>query len=217
MGVPFLEISTEEMENDSYVQNAPDRCFHCKSELFGKLVALAKERGYKVVVDGCNADDQGDYRPGMQAGRRLGVRSPLQEAGLTKGEIRALSQELGLPTWDKPALACLSSRIPYGQRITPEKLSRVNQAERFLRRMGFAQVRVRCHEDIARIEVPAEDLPALVRGEVRGALVRHCRELGFAYVTVDLQGYRTGSMNEVLGGRGYEGEGNGRQQAEATP
>lgn len=198
IGVPFLEIDTGEMENDAYLRNASDRCFHCKSELFGKLVALARERGYDVVVDGCNADDVGDYRPGMQAARRLGVRSPLLEAGLAKGEIRALSKELGLPTWDKPALACLSSRIPYGQRITPEKLQRVNQAERFLRQWGLSQLRVRCHEDMARIEVPLRELATLVREDVREAVVQRCREIGFTYVTLDLQGYRSGSMNEIL-------------------
>lgn len=217
IGVPFLEINTAEMDNDAYLRNAPDRCFHCKSELFGRLAELARERGYNAVVDGCNADDRGDYRPGMQAAQRLGVRSPLKEAELTKADIRALSKEFGLPTWDKPALACLSSRIPYGQRITPEKLQRINEAERFLRQLGFPQVRVRCYEDMARIELPPADLAALVREDVRLALVQHCKEIGFTYVTLDLQGYRPGSMNEVLFLGGRTGAGDGRQSTEATP
>lgn len=198
VGIRLVEIETDEMANADYVANPPDRCFHCKSELFGKLTAIARERGYAWVIDGSNADDVGDYRPGLRAAREKGVRSPLQEAGLTKAEIRVISRELGLPTWGKPAMACLASRIPYGQSITSEKLARVNAAEQYLKARGFAMVRVRCHEEIARIEVAPAELAALVQPEVREPLARKLKELGFAYVTLDLEGYRSGSMNEVL-------------------
>lgn len=197
-GFRHLVLNTEELKNESYASNPTNRCYFCKTELYDKLVALARERGFKHVVDGTNADDTGDYRPGMLAAREHGVRSPLQEAGLTKAEIRALSRELGLPTADKPASACLSSRIPYGQRVTIEKLRQINAAEQCLRRLGFRQVRVRHHETIARIEVPREEFPRLLDGDVADTIVKELKALGFAYVTLDLRGYRSGSLNETL-------------------
>jgi uncharacterized protein len=186
------------MDDPSYVANPPDRCYYCKSELFTRLKALAGELGFAAVADGSNADDVGDYRPGQRAGRERGVRSPLQEAGLTKLEVRALSRELGLPTWDKPAMACLASRIPYGQAITADKLARVNQSERFIRSLGFAQVRVRVHDDVARIEVGEAEIAALVAPEIRPRVVARLKEIGFKFVAVDLAGYRLGSLNEAL-------------------
>ncbi|MCL6594191.1 MAG: ATP-dependent sacrificial sulfur transferase LarE [Alicyclobacillus sp.] len=191
-----LEVTTSELAIPGYAENPVHRCYFCKQELFSQLLPLAQARGYAQVVFGAIADDLGEYRPGLQAARERGVRAPLLEAGLNKREIRFVSRELGLPTWDKPSLACLSSRIPYGQRITLEKLSRIDQAEFFLQQLGFRQVRVRHHEQLARIEVPPEDLPQLV--EVAAMVVQKLRGLGFTYVTLDLQGYRSGSLNEAV-------------------
>ncbi|NIN63118.1 MAG: ATP-dependent sacrificial sulfur transferase LarE [Anaerolineae bacterium] len=196
MGVELIIVETDELADASYVANPPERCYHCKSVLFAELVQIARERGLIHVVDGCNFDDLGDYRPGMQAARELGVRSPLMEAGLSKADIRIASQRLGLPTWDKPSAACLASRIPYGTPITRERLEQIADAERFLRTLGIAQVRVRHHGHVARIEVDPESLPLLL--ENRTSIVNHMRTLGFSYVTADLEGYRTGSMNETL-------------------
>jgi pyridinium-3,5-biscarboxylic acid mononucleotide sulfurtransferase len=197
-GIRLVEVTTGEMDDPSYVANPPDRCYYCKSELFTRLKALADELGFAAVADGSNADDAGDYRPGQRAGRERGVRSPLQEAGLTKLEVRALSRDLGLPTWDKPAMACLASRIPYGQSITADKLARVNQSERFIRSLGFAQVRVRVHDDVARIEVGEAEIAALVAPETSRKIVARLKEIGFKFVAVDLAGYRLGSLNEAL-------------------
>jgi len=196
IGADLLEIETGEMEDPNYAANPAERCFFCKSDLFTRLLDVAKERGYKAVVAGANADDTGDFRPGIQAGQDLGVRNPLLEAGLTKSEIREASQALDLPTWDKPAMACLASRIPYGQPITPERLGRVERAEYALKDLGLRTVRVRDHELVARIEIPAADMAALV--EQREGIVTALKNLGFRYVTLDLQGFRSGSMNEVL-------------------
>lgn len=207
MGARLREIHTEELEQEEFAANPPERCYYCKRELFGKLVEIAKEEGLAVVVDGANVDDTSDFRPGARAGAELGVRSPLREAGLTKAEIRELSREYGLPTWDKPSFACLASRFPYGDRITREELAKVAAAEEVLRGLGLRQFRVRNHGTVARIEVEAEDLPRLVAPERRARIARKLHELGYTYVTLDLDGYRTGSMNEGIGNR-EEGIGN---------
>ncbi len=199
MGARIRLIDTEELANPNYARNPVDRCFHCKTELFTKMFPLAEEEGLRQVLYGVNADDMGDFRPGIAAAKRMGARGPLQEVGLTKNEIRLLSRELGLATWDKPAYACLSSRIPYGQRITREALLQVDAAENFLHDLGFRQVRVRHHDRIARIELPREQMPRLFTDGAAELIVAKLKELGYLYVTLDLQGYRTGSMNEVLG------------------
>jgi uncharacterized protein len=200
ISIRHLAIQTEELSLEGFRNNPPDRCYHCKRELFGKLRALAHEMGLRHVLDGANADDAGDFRPGARAAAELNVRSPLQEAGFTKEEVRLASRALGLPTWNKPSYACLSSRFPYGETITPENVRRVDQAEALLRGLGFRQVRVRHHGDTARIEVPPEGIALLAREEVRARVVARFKELGYTYVTLDLQGYRTGSMNETLSG-----------------
>lgn len=199
MGARIAIIETDELSNPEYARNPANRCFHCKTELFTKMFPLAKEEGLNVVLYGVNADDMGDFRPGIQAAKKMGARGPLQEAGLTKNEIRLLSRQLGLKTWDKPAYACLSSRIPYGQRITREALLQVDAAENFLHDLGFRQVRVRHHDRIARIELPQEDMQRLFSSGAAELIVAKLKELGYQYVTLDLQGYRTGSLNEVLG------------------
>lgn len=201
IGIRHELVDTQEMEDPDYVRNAPDRCFHCKDELYSKLAAIAAHRGFAAVVDGCNLDDTGDYRPGRQAAAEHGVRSPLVEAGLTKADIRELSRLRGLPTWDKPAMACLSSRIPYGTPVTLENLSRVGQAEQYLRSLGIRQLRVRHHvlpsgDPLARIETDEAGLGVLL--ERRSEATEHLRALGYLYVTMDLAGYRTGSLNEAL-------------------
>jgi uncharacterized protein len=200
IGIRHLAIETEELSLEGFRKNPPDRCYHCKRELFGKLRALAKEMGFRHVLDGANADDAADFRPGARAAAELNVRSPLQEVGFTKEDVRRASRALGLPTWNKPSCACLSSRFPYGETITPENVRRVDQAEALLRRLGLRQVRVRHHGDTARIEVPPGQIAWLAREEVRAQVVARFKELGYTYVTLDLQGYRTGSMNETLSG-----------------
>ena len=200
-GVRHEVIDSEELDIPGFAENPPDRCYHCKKELFGRLLAFARENGLAAVLEGSNIDDDGDYRPGRRAIRELGIVSPLHEAGLTKAEIRALSREMGLPTSDKPSFACLASRFPYGERITASGLERVEKAEQWLLDAGLdlTQLRVRSHGDLARIEVPPGDIPRLASrvAEIAAAF----KDLGFAYVTLDLFGYRTGSMNEVLHGR----------------
>ena len=178
--------------------NPPERCYLCKRGLFSAILALAKENGLAAVAEGSNLDDEGDYRPGMRAVRELGIRSPLREAGLTKAEIRELSHHLGLPTWDKPSYACLASRFVYGEPLSPERLQRVEQAEELLRSLGYRQLRVRLHGDLARIELPPEDIPSLTAPETREQVYEGLSKLGFRYVSLDLKGYRTGSMNESL-------------------
>jgi pyridinium-3,5-biscarboxylic acid mononucleotide sulfurtransferase len=192
----FLE--TAEMERPEYTANPSDRCYYCKQELFGRLTELARARGFGAVVDGNNADDRGDYRPGRQAAREHGVRSPLDEAGLTKIEIRQLSRRLDLPTWDEPVSACLSSRLPYGSQITIEKLRMVEQAEDVLHSLGIRHCRVRHHGDVARLEVAGGEMEKVLDVAVREAIVRDLKAIGYKYVSLDLQGYRTGSLNEVL-------------------
>ncbi|HEY7528476.1 MAG TPA: ATP-dependent sacrificial sulfur transferase LarE [Candidatus Deferrimicrobiaceae bacterium] len=192
-------IVSEELDIPGFSENPADRCYHCKKELFSKLRAIADEEGLSHVLDGSNVDDLGDYRPGRNATRELSVRSPLIEAGLSKDDIRELSRAMGLATWNKPAFACLSSRFPYGVRITREKLARVDRAEEALRGLGFRVVRVRHHGEVARLELgPGEFLQA-VNG-LRDEIVRLVKEAGYAYVALDLQGYRTGAMNETLSG-----------------
>lgn len=198
IGIRHELIETHEMDRPGYVENSPERCFHCKDELYTLLGKLTEIDGYDFVVDGCNLDDVGDYRPGRRAAAEHGVRSPLIEAGLTKDEIRALSKERGLPTWDKPAMACLSSRIPYGSPVTIEALDQIEAAEMFLRSLGLRQLRVRHHGAVARIELDESGMAVLMNGGRRNAVVNRFKELGFAYVTLDLAGFRSGSMNEVL-------------------
>jgi uncharacterized protein len=198
LGLNHRLIDTSEIDNPLYVANNPDRCYHCKTELFDHLAPLAQREGYAAVLDGFNADDVGDYRPGRKAAKEHGVRSPLHEVGLTKREIRALSKARGLPTWDKPALACLSSRFPYGTKVEVKALSQIDRAEMFLRGLGFRQVRVRHHGEVARIEVEPAEIARLAVPETREQVVAHFKELGYTYVALDLAGYRTGSLNEVL-------------------
>lgn len=196
IGIPHLEIETDELADPNYVANGEDRCYHCKTELWTRLRALADRLGYAVVVDGSNADDAHDHRPGMRAARELGVRSPLLEAGLTKSEIRALSRAADLPTWDQPASPCLSSRLPYGITVTPRRLRQIESAERVLREHGFREFRVRHHGDVARIETsPAERARAIALAtELNGEV----RALGFGAVVLDVEGYRRGALNEAL-------------------
>jgi len=191
-------IKTAELSNPDYRANLPDRCYHCKRELFGQLAALARERGIAAVVDGNNADDRGDYRPGRTAAGELGVFSPLDEVGLSKGEIRELSRRAGLPTWDLPASACLSSRIPYHTDVTDEKLRQIERAEDALHALGFRTCRVRHHGDLARLEVGREEMVRAVDPQVAAVIVRELKGAGYRYVSLDLQGYRTGSLNEGL-------------------
>ncbi len=198
IGARHLVVDTHEMEHESYVANPSNRCYFCKTELWETLGPIAAQEGIAALADGFNADDVGDYRPGAVAAREHGVRSPLLEAGLTKQEIRALSREMGLPTWDKPAMACLSSRVPYGERISREKLEQIDRAEQLLRDLGYRQVRVRHHGEVARIELPPEDMSRFFAEGLAEPIGRRIKELGFQYVALDLQGYRSGSMNEVL-------------------
>lgn len=196
-GWQHKEVETNELARPEYVRNEPDRCYHCKSELFDILAGLAEAEAVTVLV-GTNQDDSSDHRPGQTAARERGVRAPLLEAGLTKEEIRTLSRERGLATWNKPASACLSSRIAYGVEVTADRLDRVGRAESFLRSLGIGQLRVRDHGDLARIEVSPGEVARLASDEVRPRLAAFLRELGFRYVTLDLEGFRSGSMNEVL-------------------
>jgi len=198
IGIRHRVIETEELGIGGFADNPPRRCYYCKHELFSKLLDVAREEGLAHVADGTNADDTGDFRPGMDAAKELGIRSPLAEAGLAKADIRALSKHLGLPTWDKPPVACLASRFPYGRRITKDSLRMVAHAERSLRDLGFSTVRARHYGPLARIEVAPEELDRLTSAELRPQVVEKLKGIGYTYVTVDLQGYRSGSMNEVL-------------------
>ncbi|PYN90236.1 MAG: ATP-dependent sacrificial sulfur transferase LarE [Candidatus Rokuibacteriota bacterium] len=199
LGMRHLVVRTEELQNPDYARNPANRCFFCKEELFLKLQPIAAREGCRALVYGANMDDRGDHRPGMKAAQERGVRAPLIEAELWKDEIRALSRELGLPTWDKPSFACLSSRFQYGDRITPEKLRQVDAAEAFVRSLGFRQFRVRHHDRLARLEIDQAELPRLWEGDRREAIVKRLRELGYIYVTVDLAGFQSGSANLLLG------------------
>jgi len=201
MGARHLFVETHELDRDGYRENSSERCYFCKAELFEKLVPIAQREKLAWVAYGEIADDAADHRPGARAARESRIRAPLAEAGLTKIEIRRLSREMGLATWDKPSIACLSSRIPYGQEVTPEKLSTIEKAEEVLRRAGLRQIRVRHHDSIARIETDEAGLRRLLEPELRDHVAMELRKLGYAYVTLDLQGYRTGSLNETLGSR----------------
>ncbi len=198
IGIEHLVIDSEELNNQDFVQNSPRRCYFCKKELFSKLVNLAGEKGIRWVADATNSDDEDDFRPGREAAKELGVRSPLLKAKLGKNDIRYLSRKLGLPTWDKPASACLASRFPYGEKITEEKLKRVDKAEVFLRAFGFGQLRLRHHDNLARIEVGKENISAFLDEKRRKKIITYLKSLGYLYITLDLQGYRTGSFNESL-------------------
>ncbi|MBI5698981.1 ATP-dependent sacrificial sulfur transferase LarE [Candidatus Saganbacteria bacterium] len=198
LGAKTLVIETRELDNESFRRNPRDRCYYCKSELFSRLLKIAEENGLAQVIDGSNVDDLSDFRPGAKAKTELGISSPLQEAGLAKQEIRDLSRSLGLPTWDKPSYACLASRIPYGTRIEPETLTRLDEAENFLRTLGFKQLRVRHHGNLARIELEEKDIPRVLGDGLMDKINKKFATLGYIYVTIDLKGYRTGSLNEAL-------------------
>jgi len=193
-----LTVETEEMFDANYTSNPTNRCYYCKQELFTKLHDVAEREGVQVIIDGFNYDDLKDYRPGAQAAKELKVQSPLFEAGLTKAEIRELSHRQELPTWDVPSMACLSSRVPYGEEITSEKLRQIEQAEAVVRELGFRELRVRHHGDIARVEVAPGEISKFMDGIVREQVVAGLKEAGFKYIALDLEGYRSGSMNEVL-------------------
>lgn len=201
LGARHELVQSSELDRPGYVQNGPDRCFHCKSELYELAAKKRVDWQLEVVVNGTNLDDLGDYRPGLEAAKLAGVRSPFVELGFRKADVRAVAKELGMSTWDKPAAACLSSRIPYGTSVTPERLQQVGGFEAALRELGFRRSRVRYHDKVARIELDLEDLPRMVEPETRQAVLAAGKANGFTYVTLDLAGYRTGSHNEVLSGR----------------
>ena len=196
IGIRHLFLDSYETEDPRYQANAPDRCYFCKTNVYDVLTGYAEGEGFRVLVDGTNADDVGDHRPGRRAAREQGVRSPLQEAAITKAEVRAMARELALPIWDKPAAACLASRIPYGARVTDAKLSQVERAEAVLRELGIRQLRVRHHDKVARLEVEPDAIATVLKH--RGEITEQLKRVGFVYVTLDLNGFRSGSMNEVL-------------------
>ena len=196
--LPHEFVHTSELDRPEYRANPSNRCYHCKTELYEHLSQLAHDRGFSVIVDGSNADDRGDYRPGRQAAREFGVRSPLDEAELTKDEIRALARDAGLPIWDEPASACLSSRIPYQSEVTEAKLATIERAEEIVRALGFRVFRVRHHDTLARLEIGRDEMARAFEPEINQALVSGLKAIGYKYVSLDLQGYRTGSLNEVL-------------------
>ncbi len=197
-GIRQIIIPAEKLDLSCVRHNPPDRCYHCKKVIFSEILDIARENGISAVAEGSNVDDEGDYRPGMRAIKELGVQSPLREAGLYKADIRALSRELGLPTWSKPSFACLASRFVYGEELTEERLRMVDAAEQLLMDLCFRQFRVRIHGRLARIELLPEDFPRIMEEETRHRIDRSLKEIGFSYVSLDLRGYRTGSMNEVL-------------------
>jgi uncharacterized protein len=197
-GIAHAEVESEELDIEGFLHNPPNRCYLCKHELFSKLLAIAAEHNIAVVAEGSNLDDEGDYRPGLMAIAELGIKSPLRAAGLTKADIRELAHEQGLAVWDKPSFACLASRLPYGEEISPELLARIDAAEQFLLDSGLNQVRVRVHGEVARIEADEDGIAALTDATLRSATAARLKDLGFTYVTLDLTGYRTGSMNLTL-------------------
>lgn len=214
MDAQHIFIDSNEMDLPEFSANPVNRCYHCKSELFAQLREIARTMNLSSIAEGSTVDDESDFRPGMIAIREMSIRSPLREAGLTKAEIRAISQERGLPTWNKPSLACLASRFPYGDRITPTGLRQIERAEQFLMGLGFTQVRVRHHGKTARIEIPPEEIQSLLDPETSSQVVRRLKQIGFTYVTLDLQGYRSGSMNEVLEAREVEQESSSKRSSE---
>ena len=201
LGARHLLIETNELDDPRYAANPVNRCYSCKTEMYGVAVREATTLGFRWVLDGFNVDDRADLRPGRKAARELGVRSPLEEAGFTKDDIREAARRIDLPVWNKPALACLSSRFPYGTEITPQRLAQVAACERALRERGFRSCRVRYHDAVARIEIGVEELGRLMEDPIRSEVVLRFKQQGFSYVTLDLQGFRSGSMNEVLGRR----------------
>lgn len=202
IGVEHIKVKTNELAIKEFASGAKDRCYYCKKLRFSEMMNLAKEKGYKYVIDGSNVDDTGDYRPGMRAVRELGVVSPLKEVGMTKDDVRTLSKDMNLPTWNKPSFACLASRIPYDEPITVEKLHMIEQAENYLADLGFSQYRVRHHGEIARIEVAPEERSRFFSQEVMDDVSKKLKEIGFTYVALELSGYRMGSMNESLKKKG---------------
>ncbi len=199
IGIRHQLLSTGEFSQADYRRNAPDRCYHCKTELYSQLDGLAEQLGVAVIANGANWDDRGDHRPGMQAAQEHDVRSPLMECRLTKAEVRQLAADWDLPVWDKPASPCLSSRIAYGEAVTPERVAMIDRAEQFLRTLGLRELRVRYHQgDLARIEVPLAELPRLASPELRETLIGQFRQLGFKFVTLDLEGLRSGSFNQLV-------------------
>ncbi|MCE5252499.1 ATP-dependent sacrificial sulfur transferase LarE [bacterium] len=198
IGIQLLEIPAKACDIPGFRDNEPDRCYHCKKALFTTMLKHANEKGFGILMDGSNADDVNDYRPGMRALDELDIKSPLRELGFTKDDIRALSKELGLPTWNRQSYACLASRFPYGEKLTPELLEKAWKAEAIIRDMGITKFRVRNHGSIARIELDPEDMAVVLKQENRERIINHMKSLGYRYITIDLQGYRTGSMNEVL-------------------
>lgn len=203
IGAPHEFHNTNEFDDPRYLANPSNRCYFCKTELYTQLAPLAQQRSLNVVINGVNVDDLGDFRPGLTAAAEHGVRSPLAECGITKAEVRELAARLGLSIHDKPASPCLSSRVQYGEAITPEKLQRIDAAERFLRGLGFRELRVRHHDNLARIEAPVDELVRFLDPVLRQQVDEHFRSLGYKYVTLDLRGFRSGSMNEVLLGAGF--------------
>ncbi|MBC8352337.1 MAG: ATP-dependent sacrificial sulfur transferase LarE [Planctomycetes bacterium] len=199
IGIRHIIISTDEFAEPRYTQNAPDRCYHCKTELYGQLDGLTERLGVNVVLNGANVDDASDYRPGMKAATEHDVRSPLAECGFTKNDVRALAEHWRLPVWDKPATPCLSSRVAYEEEVTPERLRMIDRSERLLREQGFRNVRVRYHRgDLARIEVPADEIAKLIPDEIRSQLAEQLRQFGFKFVTIDIEGFRSGSLNSLV-------------------
>ena len=213
LGLNHRVIETAEVERDDYRINDPNRCFFCKEELYTHLSTLPEAK-HSQIINAHNLDDTGDFRPGINSAKKRGVRSPLVEVGLTKAEIRERSRAMGLPTWDKPAQACLSSRIPYGTPVTVEALARIAEAEEYLRSLGIERLRVRHHDTVARIEVGPEDFCILLDDETRRRVIERFREIGYSYVTLDLEGFRSGSLNEVLAGLRRKRDVNGTFQAE---
>ena len=198
LGVKHIMLQVDALKINSIRENPKDRCYYCKKDIFTKMKEIAANIGAKEVLEGSNVDDLGDYRPGMKAIQELEIKSPLKEAGLTKAEIRELSKKFGLPTWNKPSAACLASRIPYGEEITKEKLDMVDKAESFLKRLGFVQLRVRIHGKLARIELMPEDMERFMSEDVRSRVQKEFKNIGLSYTALDIKGYRTGSLNEVL-------------------
>jgi uncharacterized protein len=201
VGIEHVLLTTDEMSDNTFVSNTPERCYYCKKHLFHALKNLAEARKIECILDASNSDDENDYRPGRRAAKEFSIQSPLIEAGITKEDIRRYSKALGLNSWKKPANPCLASRIPYGDEITKDKLKMIEEAEIFLRNMGFKTVRVRHHGKVARIEIPKQDIRRLVENQVRTKIIAHFKHLGFVWIAMDIEGYRTGSLNEILHAR----------------
>ena len=199
-GIRYVTVHTDPMQEEAYRNNSPDRCYYCKRMIYTQIKKIAEKNGIEHVAEGSNTDDLGDYRPGLRAVEELSVKSPLRDAGLSKSDIRTISKAMGLPTWNKPAYACLASRFAYGEEITEKKLHMIDKAEQFLIENGFIKERVRLHGNIARIEVPEVDIPRLAADKMRVKVYEKFKEIGFLFVTLDMKGYRTGSMNDTIAG-----------------